>query len=89
MSKNMSIDELRILMNYIYHHHSPFYAKQGACIIKYVDPHVDMRTGECFSITFRMYHGERSFYTTNEFRDAEPLYTRIMHWLVTGEEYAT
>jgi hypothetical protein len=89
MSKNMSIDELRTLMNYVYNHHSPFYAKQGAQIIKYVDPHIDMRTGECFSVTFRMYHGERSFYTTNEFRDAEPLYIRIMHWLVTGEEYAT
>ena len=89
MSKNMSIDELRILMNYVYHHHSPFYAKPGTRIVKYVDPHVDMRTGECFSITFRTYGEDRSFYTTNEFRDAEPLYTRIMHWLVTGEEYAT
>lgn len=70
-------------MNYVYHHHSPFYARSGSRIIKYVDPHVDMRTGECFSITFRTYGEDRSFYTTNEFRDAEviPLYNRCMQWL--------
>ena len=87
MSKNMTLIDLANILNFVHMYHSPF--SHSKLRIKYVDPHIDLRTGECFSITFRMYTGERSFYTTNEFRDAEPLYNRIMQWLNSEDENAT
>ena len=81
MSKNMSFIQLGILLRFVHEYHGPFSKNKYSRNIKYVDPHIDMRTGECFSITFRTYGGECSFYTTNEFRDAEPLYNRCIEWL--------
>lgn len=84
--KNMSIIDLANLLNYVYMYHSPL--SHSNIRIKYVDPHIDLRTGQCFSITFRMCGGGEAicFYTTNEFRDAEPLYNRIMQWLNSKEK---
>lgn len=82
MSKNMTLIDLANLLNYIHMHHSPFAAGSGRRVVKYVDPHIDMRTGECFSITFRTYSGEFNFYTTNEERDnPKSLFQRCMDWL--------
>jgi hypothetical protein len=82
MSKNMTLIDLANLLNYIRMYHSPFAANSGRRVVKYVDPHIDMRTGVCFSITFRTYGGEFNFYTTNEERDnPKSLFERCMDWL--------
>lgn len=88
MSKNMELQELNTLLQYIYQHNSPFVRhKEGRPVIKYVDPHIDMRTGVCFSVVLRRFGGEDvSFYTGNEFIYCHVgLYDRIMHYLDTGE----
>jgi hypothetical protein len=85
MQKNMNLIDLANLLNYIHTYHSPFVARSGHKVVKYVDPHIDMRDGTCFSITFRTYAGEFNFYTTNEERDnPENLFTRCMFWLNSG-----
>lgn len=82
MSQAMSFTALKTLLIYVQQNHSPFNVRSGKRIIKYVDPHIDMRTAECFSITFRTYGGEFSFYTTNEFRDdPKSLFDRCIEWL--------
>lgn len=85
MNKNMTLIDLANLLNYIYMYHSPLSslaARSGRRTVKYVDPHIDMRTGECFSVTFRTYGGEFNFYTTNEERDnPKSLFQRCMDWL--------
>lgn len=80
MNKAMSLIDLANLLNYIRMYHSPFAAGSGRRVVKYVDPHIDMCTGVCFSITFRTY-GE-DFYTKNEERDnPKSLFERCMDWL--------
>jgi hypothetical protein len=82
MNKDMSLIDLANLLNYIHMYHSPFAAGSGRRVVKYVDPHIDMRTGKCFSITFRTYGEEWHFYTTNEERDnPKSLFERCMDWL--------
>ena len=81
-NKDMSLIDLANLLNYIHMYHSPFAAGSGRRVVKYVDPHIDMRTGKCFSITFRTYGEEWHFYTTNEERDnPKSLFERCMLWL--------
>lgn len=82
MSANMTLIDLANLLDFIYSYHSPFTAGSGRRMVKYADPHIDMRTGECFSITFRTYGGEFNFNTTNENRDnPKNLFQRCMDWL--------
>jgi hypothetical protein len=82
MNKDMTLTDLANLLNYIRMYHSPFTAPSGRRVVKYVDPHIDMRTGVCFAITFRTYGGEFNFYTTNEERDnPKSLFERCMDWL--------
>jgi hypothetical protein len=82
MSANMTLIDLSNLLEYVYTWHSPFAAGPYRRVVKYVDPHIDMRTGECFSITFRTYGGEFNFYTTNEERNnPKSLFQRCMDWL--------
>jgi len=82
MQKNMTLIDLANLLNYIRMYHSPFAAGSKRRVVKYVDPHIDMRTGECFSITFRTYGAEFNFYTTNEERsNPKSLFQRCMDWL--------
>lgn len=89
MSKSMQIEELQSLLQYIYENNSPFArkTKRGQPVVKYVDPHIDMRTGHCFSVVLRRFGGENvSFYTGNEFIECNvSLYDRIMHYLETGD----
>lgn len=81
-NKDMTLIDLANLLNYVHMYHSPFAAGSGRKVVKYVDPHIDMRTGECFSITFRTYGGEFNFYTTNEERNnLKSLLQRCMDWL--------
>jgi hypothetical protein len=80
--KNMTLIDLANLLHYTRMYNSPLTARSGRRVVKYVDPHIDMRTGVCFSITFRTYGGEFNFYTTNEERNnPENLFDRCMQWL--------
>ena len=82
MSANMTLIDLANLLNFVHMYHSPFATRSGRRAVKYVDPHIDMRTGECFSITFRTYGGEFNFNTTNENRNnPKSLFKRCMEWL--------
>jgi len=82
MSANMTLTDLANLLNYVHMWHSPFAAGSGRKSIKYVDPHIDMRDGKCFSITFRTYGGEFNFNTTNENRNnPKSLLKRCTDWL--------
>lgn len=82
MSANMTLIDLANLLEYVYTWHSPLAARSGRRVVKYVDPHIDMRDGMCFSITFRTYSGYVNFNTTNENRDdPKSLYIRCLDWL--------
>lgn len=85
MSANMNFYQLSNLLDYVYDNNSPFTAAKGRRVVKYVDPHIDMRDGMCFSITFRTYSGYINFNTTNENRDdLKSLYDRCIEWLNSG-----
>jgi hypothetical protein len=85
MSANMDLYSLHKLLAFIRENNSPFTARSGRRIVKYVDPHIDMRDGMCFSITFRTYSGYVNFNTTNENRDyPKSLFNRCVEWLNSG-----
>jgi hypothetical protein len=90
MSKAMTISALEKLLTYIYENNSPFTHKPNKPCVKYVDPVIDMRTGECFSITLRIFSGGVNtminFDTGYDWK-ANPnnLYQRVMVYLNTGE----
>lgn len=82
MSANMNLYQLSNLLDFIYDNNSPLNARSGRRVVKYVDPHIDMRDGMCFSVTFRTYSGYINFNTTNENRDdPKSLYDRCIEWL--------
>lgn len=83
MSRAMSIKELGDLLKHIKEAHSFCQAAEGQRCVKYIDPHIDTRTWECFSVTFRRGGGvEYHIHTQNECRDLElSLYERCMKWL--------
>lgn len=77
----MTSKECGELLNHTRQHHSPLSAKRGVRIVKYVDPHFDMRTGHCFAIKLRGYGWEELFHTQNECIDlTESLYTRVLNF---------
>lgn len=81
-NKSMNLVTLANLLDFIQMYHSPLAARSGKKVVKYVDPHIDMRDGRCFSITFRTYGTEVNFNTTNENRDnPKTLFARCMEWL--------
>ena len=85
MSASMNFYQLSNLLDYIHDNNSPLTARSGRRVVKYVDPHIDMRDGMCFSITFRTYSGNVNFNTTNENRDdPKSLYDRCIDWLNSG-----
>lgn len=85
MSANMDLYSLHKLLAFIRENNSPFTTSKGRRVVKYVDPHIDMRDGMCFSITFRTYSGHVNFNTTNENRDdPKSLYDRCIDWLNSG-----
>lgn len=83
MSKAMSFNEFGQLLKHIAEHHSPFsHTDHNTRMIKYVDPHFDMRSNTVFSIKFRTYGGEYDFHVMNECRELEQsLYERCMAFL--------
>lgn len=82
MSAPMNFQQAGDLLKLIRDEHSPLTAKPGARLVKYVDPHFDMRTGHCFSLKLRGYGWEQVFHTQNECRDLpEPLYDRVVAFL--------
>lgn len=81
----MTLAELNQLLSHIKNNNGPYGSRvRHTPIIKYVDPHLDMRDGMCFAITFRNAGEETVFHTQNECRDLpETLYERVMKWLTT------
>lgn len=87
MSEPMNFQETGELLRRILEQHSPFTAQRGMPVVKYVDPHFDMRTGHCFAVKLRGYGWEEFFHTQNECRDLpESLYTRVINFLNTPRE---
>jgi len=84
MSAPMTIDEFTDLAKHIYQHHSPVSKAivDGKRVVKYIDPHIDLRDGMVFSVSLRGYGWEQNFSVVNEGRDIpESLDTRIRNWL--------
>lgn len=75
----MTFEEFGQLLRHIADEHSPQHRVKGL-MVKYVDPHIDMRTSEVFSITFRLYGGhDIQLHVCNEAREIpESLYDRCM-----------
>ena len=77
----MDMKELGKLLDHVRVAHS-FCRESHGRSIKYIDPHIDTRTWDCFAITFRFAGGEHTLHTQNECRDLpESLYERCMNWL--------
>lgn len=86
MSDAMTMTQLGQLLKHALENNSPFTAGREKKVVKYVDPHIDLRDGRCFSITFRGFGTEQSFYVMNEQREnPKSLYDRCMTYLETGE----
>ena len=71
------------LVKYIIDHHSPSSTiRKGRCV-KYIDPVIDTRTLSVFSISFRGFGFEQTFFsTTNENSDLlDSLEARVRTWL--------
>ncbi|AVH85112.1 hypothetical protein RsoM2USA_184 [Ralstonia phage RsoM2USA] len=89
MSKPMTMQEFVNVTKHVLANNSPFNHKvRNTPVVKYIDPHIDCRFSNVFSITFRsMGGGETVFHCMNEFRDIEEsLYDRVMTWLTTPKE---
>lgn len=88
MSVPMSFQEFADVVKYIAEYNSPFKRKPNMPVVKYIDPHFDMRTNSVFSITLRGYGTEVLFHTQNECRDLpETLQERIINYLTTPIEF--
>ena len=86
MSKSMTMTELGNLIKYIHKNNCPFGAARMVPIVKYIDPHIDNRSGECFSITFRGFCTDTNFSVTNEhISNPIDLYDRCMTYVNTGK----
>ena len=83
MSSPMSFKDLEVLLQHVYDNHSPYNNSQKGKVIKYIDPHVDMRDGKVFAISFRTFGaGEHCIHTQNECHElGESLFERCISWL--------
>lgn len=82
MSKAMSFQEFADLLMHIANEHSPLCGARSGKTVKYVDPHIDMRTNEVFALTFRGFGWKHFIHTQNECRDLpESLFERCMAYL--------
>ena len=82
MSQPMTFQEAGDLLKHIRDFHSSFSAHRTRKVVKYADPHFDMRTGHCFAIKLRGYGWEETFHTQNECRDLpKSLYERVIEFL--------
>lgn len=79
MSQTMHVRKFIELLNHIKKEHS--FGDKGKTV-KYIDPHFDNRTGDCFSVTFRGYGWDKTLHCVNECRDLEKsLFERCMEFL--------
>lgn len=79
MSRPMDFAEFQKLLDHIMKDHHPYHPKKGCKGVKYVDPHIDIRDGKVFALTFRGFGWEKTLYTQNECRDLpESLFDRCM-----------
>jgi hypothetical protein len=87
MSRAMNMTELTALYEEIMRHHSPMCGASASNVkvVKYIDPHIDMRDGKVFAISFRMFGGtDHTMHTQNECRDLpDSLFQRCLTWLKT------
>lgn len=76
------MSEFNALMQFVSQNCSSL-SNQANKTVKYVDPVFDMRTGLCFSITFREYGGKATnFNCSNENREIkDSLYNVCVNWL--------
>lgn len=93
MSRPMTLKEFADVVNFAKDHNGPFatspvvdrYGKRVRIpMVKYIDPHLDLRSNTVFSITFRGFGigSEKLFHCQNECRDLpESLYDRCMTYL--------
>ena len=82
MSQPMTFQEAGDLLKHIRDFHSPFSAHRTRKVVKYADPHFDMRTGHCFAIKLRGYGWEETFHTQNECRNLpKSVYERGIEFL--------
>lgn len=87
MSRPMNMTEFAAVLNHAMKHNGPFvHGSKDAPVVKYIDPHIDLRTNDVFSITFRGFGGETLLHCQNECRDLkESLFERCMTYL-KGEQ---
>lgn len=80
----MTIQEFTYLINYIKQNNTMLTAKKGYPVVKYIDPHIDMRDMKVFSVTLRGYGSKNEFHTTNEMRGVDgSLFDTIIDFLNT------
>lgn len=83
----MTFAEFNFVADWAYKYNGPFALRiTGRPVVKYIDPHYDLRDGKVFCVTFRGFGSERTFHTQNECRDLpQSLYERCIAYL-NGEE---
>ena len=90
MSRGMTFKECFNLLVYIANNNAPERMPYPRPNIKYVDPHMDMRTNTVFAVTLRGYGDTKDFYITNEFIDHPmSLEERIREYLDTEQKEST
>jgi hypothetical protein len=81
MSEPMSFKEFEEMVKHIEQEHSPLSWANGK-VVKYIDPHFDMRDKKVFSVTFRGFGWEKNFNCANENRELkDSLFKRCMDFL--------
>jgi len=79
MSNPMSFAEFQTLLDHIMKEHHPYRRHKDCKGVKYVEPHIDMRDGKVFALTFRGFGWEKTLHTQNECRDLpDSLFDRSM-----------
>lgn len=86
MSASMSMGQLGDLLKVALQQNSPFNSRGDRPTVKYIDPHIDLRNGQCFSVTFRGFGSENHFYVGNDqIKNPKSLYDRCITYLENGE----
>lgn len=89
MSKPMDMHEFANVLNHAMRYNGPFVTRLAeAPCVKYIDPHIDLRTNTVFSMEFRLFGGgEVWIHCQNESRNLPAsLYDRCMTFLRTGKQ---
>lgn len=70
LAKNMDMKEFAEVLNFAMKYNGPFVTRLAEMpCVKYIDPHIDLRTNSVFSITFRGFgNADRTFHNQNEER---------------------